>query len=254
MNEQVLRYHDAAQLARQILGDDTACRYFDRLNKLARTNSLTELKSIILGWRNAELNPHLGEIDKAIKTGVQFRAGGLWDAKKDAVQSAWAALLESGKSDAPAANTAGQTAARTIVRTERRFVPFPELANEDGSVETIHPCDISDFKAGDGGSELSAFFYKFLKDDERRRQIRNLLFLSDDDWMFLCNYVAGFRRGRHSRADRERAASLKNKLRRNVAAEMSREHSDEWDAFFRRPSTRKAAPKGKPKKHQKDPV
>lgn len=49
-NDSAIRYLDAATYARQILGDDVATKYFERLHKLARTNSPAELQSIIRGW------------------------------------------------------------------------------------------------------------------------------------------------------------------------------------------------------------
>lgn len=51
MHETTLKYLDACQYARQVLGDAVAAPYFERLHKLARTNSIEELQSIVRGWR-----------------------------------------------------------------------------------------------------------------------------------------------------------------------------------------------------------
>ncbi len=231
------RYWDAVAYARQTLGDNVAIPFCDRLKQLSKTNSLSELKAIIHGWRNEALAPKMPELGKAIKTGVQCRAFGVWDARKDAAQAAWAALFEKGGvPDAPAANVAGQTAARKIVRTDRRFVPLLEVEHDDGFVETIHPFDLPDEKAGEGEDEFSTQVYRYIGELKHQCQVNHLLGLSEDDWNFLMGYIANRNK---TRKDINRAAAIRERLRRQFKKAMDRDFEG-WDTLFKKPKGKTA--------------
>ena len=231
-NDAAFRYWSAVTFARRTLGDAVAIPFCDRLKQLSKTNTLPELQAIILGWRNDELAPKIDGLGKAIKTGVGCRGRGVWDAKKDAAQSAWAALFERvvGVPDDRAANIAGQTAARKIVRTEPKFVPLLEVEHADGLVETIHPFDLPDKKAGAEEDEFSKQVYRYIGELKQKCQVNHLLGLSEDDWQFLMRHIANRRK---TRKDCNRAAAIKERLQRQFKKGMDKEF-DGWDGLFRR--------------------
>jgi hypothetical protein len=57
VNEKVLRYISACEYACELLGVETAEKYFDRLYRLAEVNSKEELESIVRGWRQPDAAP-----------------------------------------------------------------------------------------------------------------------------------------------------------------------------------------------------
>lgn len=212
VHDSAIKYLDAAQFCRRTLGDEIAGKYFDRLHTLARRNSPAELRSIILGWKVEETNAD------ALKVGAAFRLPPHIPRQflDDATQATWVKVLETpGVPDDKTVNVSAQTAARKIVRQERKYVPFPEIEHDDGTTEPFVPSD---------GDDEGRVWDRVAAEIRRSKQEQLLRELSPEDFWFLMRYLTSRRKRRASRADRDRASAIREKLRRHFKKAVG----DDW--------------------------
>ena len=238
--EILLRYWDSVAYARQLLGDSLATTFCERLKKLARTNTLDELKAIIRSWAPPAMpTEEVKKLNAALKTGANFRIPAHHRHKKflgysatgkerisstdfveDATQDAWVKLLKGGVTDDKEANVIAQTAAATLVRGERKYVPIPETHDGgDGEIPSVPPWDEVDASRPDYNPD--PIWDKIRAQIHRAKQEELVRALGEDDFRFLMNYIAHFRLGRASRGDRDRAAAIKARLRRHFAKSLA---------------------------------
>jgi hypothetical protein len=147
----------------------------------------------------------------------------------DAEQDAWLHLLEAGTMDPKSAYTAGITAGHEGVRSVTRELPMSQRKRTDADSETSESLEgVAPWDQDKFDSEITRYLHN--KQEDRRKDIlRQFREEHSDDYEFIVNYVdrqtkVRFRRGRIvpvmmrgariSQADRNRARTIIDKLRR----------------------------------------
>jgi hypothetical protein len=141
------------------------------------------------------------------------------DFVRDAVQDGWVQLLEDAARDGQA-NGLGRSAGRDLVREQRRYVLLPQdRVDETGDSTTTAPwdeIDSSDYYRANFADDVRRALIS-AKHDQQRGVLLQLRDERPDDYEFLISYLAGRRKGRFTRQERNRAGSIIERLRRAAA-------------------------------------